>query len=96
MLDRTYEELCELAIKLLNKGRADGVKHEPDTFRQQGYASQLVHAGQHIYRARVNWASKIDDPEDHLAHALTRILFAALLKEEAESKAKFEQQLGGL
>lgn len=86
MTDDTYSQLRQLAIDLLNKGRADGeVNHEPDTFRKQGFEIQLVHAEEHAKKARVSsyfW-SPLDD-EDHLAHAFTRILMAALLRSEEE------------
>lgn len=81
----TWCKLNTLAAEMLYKGIKDGgVQHEPDQFREQGYASQLVHVDDHIYSQRMRDASGIQDSEDHLAHALTRILFAELLRREAQ------------
>lgn len=87
MTDETYSKLRQLAIDLLNKGRTDGsVSHEPDMFRNQGLWEQLRHADEHIHYEMYLIYNKYkaeQDEEDHLAHAFTRILFAALLKQEA-------------
>ena len=78
----TWMKLSTLASELLFKGIKDGgVQHEPDKFREQGYTQQLKHAANHI--EGMSWSLSAPEPdENHLAHALTRILFAALLKEE--------------
>lgn len=82
----TYTDLILIAQQLLVKGITDGgLTHEPDKFREQGIDHQLEHAYQHIDDATIanEYGTEDGDDEDHLAHALTRICFAELLRREA-------------
>lgn len=76
MTDRTFEELCSLAIELIKKAREDGAHFTPDTWRGQSRHYHLEHAFKHIQKEHLK-----DIKEDHIAHAVTRLLFVAALKE---------------
>lgn len=76
MRDSSYEELCTLAHALIAKAREDDAHLPADLWRDQSVHYHLEHAFKHIQKEHLK-----DTKEDHIAHAVTRLLFVAALKE---------------
>lgn len=72
-------ELHVILRRVTDVVERDGAKHEPHTWKDQTILEHIEHARDHL---RLAWAG--DTTEDHVGHALTRLMFVVQL--EAEKK----------
>jgi hypothetical protein len=57
-------------------------RHRGSTWKNQDLTTQIEHAIDHLTTLKENLDAGISGNEDHLAHALTRLAFAVVLRNQ--------------
>lgn len=76
------QSLINIAIEAISIARRIGVpRYGPSSWRDISVQEHLEHASKHVYQARKFYVDNAED-EDHLAHAICRLVMAKALQDD--------------